>query len=57
MAHWRSVLPPGTMIDISYEDVVDDLEGQSRRLIEYCGLSWNDRCLSFHKPAETSSCQ
>jgi Flp pilus assembly protein TadD len=49
MAHWRSVLPPGAMLDVSYEDVVDDLEGQARRLIDYCGLAWDDRCLDFHK--------
>ena len=52
MNHWRSVLRPGEMLDVSYEEVVDDLEGQARRLIEYCGLPWDDRCLSFH---ETSS--
>jgi tetratricopeptide (TPR) repeat protein len=49
MAHWHSVLPPQTILDVSYEDVVADLEGQARRLIEYCGLPWDDRCLSFHK--------
>ena len=37
MAHWRSVLPPSAMLDVAYEDVVYDLEGQARRLIDYCG--------------------
>ncbi len=55
MAHWRSVLPPGAMLDVPYEAVVDDLEGQARRLIEYCGLPWDDRCLSFHKTSATVS--
>src|SRR6202034_1474779 len=58
MAHWRSVLPAGAMLDVTYEDVVDDLEGQARRLIAYCGLPWDDRCLSFHKtirPVRTAS--
>ena len=58
MAHWRSVLPPGSMLDVAYEDVVDDLEGQARRLIDYCGLPWDDRCLSFHaadRPVNTAS--
>ncbi len=58
MAHWRSVLPPGAMLDVAYEDVVDDLEGQARRLIDYCGLPWDDRCLSFHetrRPVRTAS--
>ena len=58
MDHWRSVLPPDAMLDVSYEDVVDDLEGQARRLIDYCGLTWDDRCMSFHKtdrPVRTAS--
>jgi tetratricopeptide (TPR) repeat protein len=58
MTHWRSVLPPASILDVSYEDVVDDLEGQARRLIDYCGLPWDDRCLSFHKtirPVKTAS--
>ena len=49
MAHWRKVLPPGVLLDLQYEDVVDDLEGQARRLVEHCGLEWNQACLSFHK--------
>jgi len=49
MAHWRSVLPPAAMLEVSYEDVVDDLAGQARRLIDYCGLPWDDRCIDFHK--------
>jgi len=58
MDHWRSVLPPGTVIDVRYEDVVDDLEGQARRIVAHCGLDWDDRCLSFHKstrPVGTAS--
>ena len=58
MAHWRSVLPAGAMLDVSYEDVVDNLEQQARRLIDYCGLSWDDRCLNFHqtnRPIATAS--
>jgi tetratricopeptide (TPR) repeat protein len=58
MAHWRSVLPPGAMLDVSYEDVVNDLESQARRLIDYCGLPWDDRCLGFHgtsRPVKTAS--
>jgi hypothetical protein len=46
------------MLDVAYEDVVDDLEGQARRLIAYCGLRWDDRCVSFHKtrrPVRTAS--
>jgi tetratricopeptide (TPR) repeat protein len=58
MAHWRSVLPSGAMLDVVYENVVDNLEEQARRLIDYCGLPWDDRCLAFHetnRPVATSS--
>lgn len=49
MEHWRRVLPDGAFLDIQYEDVVADQETQSRRIIEYCGLEWNDACLDFHR--------
>ncbi|MFI5019025.1 MAG: sulfotransferase, partial [Dongiales bacterium] len=49
MAHWRRLLPPGAMLEVQYEEVVGDLEGQARRLIEYCGLAWDPRCLEFHE--------
>ncbi len=58
MAHWRSVLPAGRILDVRYEDVVADLEGEARRIISHCGLIWDDRCLSFHKtdrPVRTAS--
>lgn len=48
MAHWRQVLP-GRFIEIEYEDTVNDLEAQARRLIDYIGLEWNDACLEPHK--------
>jgi tetratricopeptide (TPR) repeat protein len=58
MAHWRSVLPAGAILDVCYEEVVDDLEGQARRLIDYCGLAWDDGCIGFHRttrPVKTAS--
>jgi tetratricopeptide (TPR) repeat protein len=58
MAHWRSVLPEGVMIDVQYEDVVTDVEQQARRIIAHCGLEWDDACLAFHKtdrPVRTAS--
>jgi tetratricopeptide (TPR) repeat protein len=58
MEHWSTVLPPGAILDLQYEDVVDDLEGQARRLITHCGLEWNDACLAFHetrRPVKTAS--
>ncbi len=53
MAHWRRVLPPDAILDVAYEDVVEDLEGQARRMIEYCGLEWDARCLDFHRTERT----
>jgi tetratricopeptide (TPR) repeat protein len=49
MEHWRQVLPPGIMLEVRYEDVVADLEGQARRIIDHCGLDWDERCLAFHQ--------
>jgi tetratricopeptide (TPR) repeat protein len=58
MDHWNAVLPAGSMLEVDYEDVIEDLEGQARRILAYCGLPWDDRCLSFHeaeRPVETAS--
>jgi len=58
MDHWRSVLPPGRILDVQYEDLVDDLEGQARRLVAHCGVEWDRRCLAFHetkRPVQTAS--
>ncbi|HEY8321499.1 MAG TPA: sulfotransferase, partial [Candidatus Baltobacteraceae bacterium] len=58
MEHWRTALPPGAMLEVDYEDVVDDLETQARRIVAYCGLPWDDRCLEFYKterPVKTAS--
>jgi hypothetical protein len=40
---------PGTVLDVQYEDVVDDLETQVRRILEHCELPWNDACLRFYE--------
>lgn len=58
MAHWRRVLPPGAMLEVRYEDLVDDLEGQARAIVDHCGLAWQDACLAFHenrRPVRTAS--
>src|SRR5262249_14735746 len=49
MAHWREVLPPGVMLEMPYEALVADLEGQARQLVAHCGLDWDPACLSFDK--------
>jgi tetratricopeptide (TPR) repeat protein len=58
MDHWRAVLPPGAMLDVQYEELVEDFEAQARRIVAYCGLEWDDRCREFHKtqrPVKTAS--
>ena len=47
MDHWRRVMPPGAILEVRYEDVVADLEGQTRRMLDFCGLDWNPACLDF----------
>ena len=57
-AYWTEVLPAGIMLEVQYEDVVDDLEGQARRIVAHCGLEWDERCLAFDKadrPVRTAS--
>jgi tetratricopeptide (TPR) repeat protein len=48
MEHWHKVLPPGVMIDVHYENLVDDLEGVARRVLRHCDLDWEDACRDFH---------
>jgi hypothetical protein len=58
MAHWHAALPPGRILDVRYEAVVADLEGQARRILAHCGLAWDERCLAFHtkaRPVRTAS--
>jgi tetratricopeptide (TPR) repeat protein len=49
MEHWRTVLPPGLMIEVQYENLVGNLEEEARRIAAHCGLDWDDACLRFHK--------
>jgi tetratricopeptide (TPR) repeat protein len=58
MAHWRAVLPPQTLLEVRYEDLVDDPEGWSRRMLAHIGLPWDPRCLESHlteRPVLTAS--
>ena len=48
MDHWRTVLP-GKIIDVAYEDVVENLEAEARRLVGDLGLDWEPACLDFHE--------
>ena len=48
MDHWDEVLP-GFVLRVQYEDVVADLDTQVRRILEFCGLPFEDACVEFHK--------
>ncbi|QFY88954.2 sulfotransferase [Magnetovirga frankeli] len=49
MEHWRQVLPEDAMLEVRYEELVEDPETWSRRLIDFIGLEWDDNCLNFHQ--------
>lgn len=49
MHHWQDVLPEGAIHHIRYENLVADLEGESRRLLAYVGLDFDPACLAFHE--------
>ena len=50
MAHFDAVLP-GRVHRVIYEDVVEDTEGEVRRLLDHCGLEFEPGCLEFHRNA------
>ena len=46
MAHWRSLLTPDTFLELDYESVIANREFETRRLLAFCGLDWDDACLA-----------
>ncbi len=57
MEHWRKVLP-APLLEVDYEEIVADLEGVARKLVAWCGLAWEPKCLEFHRterPVKTAS--
>jgi len=48
MDHWHQVLP-GEILTVQHEDVVDDLEGSVRRLLDYCELAFEPACVNYHE--------
>jgi tetratricopeptide (TPR) repeat protein len=54
MRHWNAILP-GRIYECRYEDMVADQEAESRRLIDYLGLPWDDACLRFYEQDRTVS--
>jgi len=54
MEHWRRVLPGG-LFEVAYEDLVADQISQTRRLLDYCELTWQQSCVNFHLNREAST--
>jgi hypothetical protein len=54
MQHWRRCIP-GAFLDVAYEDLVTNPAGESRRILDYLGLEWEDGCLEFHNLASASA--
>jgi hypothetical protein len=48
MEHWKSVLTI-PLLEVRYEDVVRDAEGQARRMLQFLSLPWDERCLRYHE--------
>jgi tetratricopeptide (TPR) repeat protein len=48
MSHWRRVFP-GSILDVGYEQLTEDLEVETRRILAFCGLDFDARCLRFHE--------
>jgi tetratricopeptide (TPR) repeat protein len=53
MAHWRSSLPEGAILDVPYEKLVADPEAWIRQIVQFVGLPWDPRCLRFHETERT----
>lgn len=57
MTHWQRTLP-GRILEVNYEELVESQESQSQRIVEFCGLPWDERCLRFEEnpsPVATAS--
>ena len=57
MTHWHEVMP-GRVLDVHYEETVGDFEAQVRRILDHCGLPFEEACLRFHetqRPVRTAS--
>jgi tetratricopeptide (TPR) repeat protein len=53
MQHWRSVLPVGTMLEVPYEDLVNEPQTWSRTMLEFIGLPWDPNCIDFQRTERT----
>jgi tetratricopeptide (TPR) repeat protein len=53
MQHWRSTLTEGAILDVPYEELVQDPEPWIRKIVQFVGLPWDSRCLDFHQTERT----
>jgi Flp pilus assembly protein TadD len=53
MRHWLRVLPPEAILEVPYEDLVADQEAWTRKILDFIGLEWDERCLAFHETERT----
>ena len=47
MAHWHEILP-GLILDVRYEDIVNNVEKEVRRILDHCNLPWHEECMQFY---------
>jgi tetratricopeptide (TPR) repeat protein len=47
--HWRAVLPEGSLLEVPYEELIEDQESWTRRMLDFIGLPWDPKCLDFHQ--------
>jgi hypothetical protein len=50
--HWREVMPD-RFLEVEYESLIENPEAETRRLLQYCELPWQDQCLDFHRSKAT----
>jgi hypothetical protein len=53
MNYWCSELPSGTILEVPYEELVSDQEAWTRKILDFIGLEWDERCLAFHETKRT----
>jgi hypothetical protein len=53
LAHWRDVLPPGALLEVPYAELVAQQELWTRKIVEFLGLEWDERCLDYTSTQRT----
>ena len=53
MQHWHATVPAGSILDVPYEELVEDQELWSRKMVDFVGMPWDPQCLDFHQNDRT----